>query len=333
MNQDQREPVHAAPPMRTFELLVVSSLLTLGFFHLIPAPPGIHYLQYRAAAQLLMTGRNPYDLHEQSRLQGEIQADEVRPFIPYNYPPWFALACAPLSILPYPAAEACCLFLVSLSLVLAASLLHAVASGLSRWATIMVVVGFLPSFIAAQTSQTAPIILLLAAVLWRSLDQGRDRLAGFALAWLSIKPQLSVAIIIGILLWSARRRRWRVVRSFAITAWALVVASTLLDPLWPAQMHQALNQNLLQLRPGIGVTWPMLLRTIGLASWQLTLSYAALALPAMAVVVRSAWERRGLAGDVIGLGSIAAFAVAPYVRTDSASLSPEGHVTDSASLR
>lgn len=314
MNQDGPASIPGAFSGSMLRPVAVAGLLMLGFFYLTPNPPGVHYLQYRAAADLLMAGRNPYDLAEQSRVQRSLQDDGPRPFISYNYPPWFALAWAPLSILPYPTAEACCLFLVSLCLVFSGALLHAVASGLSRWATIMVVVGFLPSLFATQTSQTAPVILLLAVVTWRFLDLGRDRLAGFALAWLSIKPQLSVAMILGILIWSARRRRWKVVGSFAITIGALIVASTILDPLWPLQMHRSLNQNLGPLRPEIGVTWPMLLRTVGLTNWRLAIAYGALAFPATAIVVLSAWDRRRAAGDVLDLGAIAVFAIAPYAQ-------------------
>jgi Glycosyltransferase family 87 len=316
MKPDRRRPGHAARLRRATTLTVMAALLTLGFFRLTSNSPGIHYVQYRAAADLLMTGRDPYDIAEQSRLQRAIQMDQNRSVLPYFYPPWFSLACAPLSLVPYRVAEVFYLFLTSLCLFLAGSLLHAAAPGLSRWATIMVVVGFLPSLFAAQTSQTAPLVLLLAAALWRSLDLGRDRLAGFTIAWLTIKPQLSAGIILGGLLWSARRRRWGVLASFALTLGLLCVASTALDPSWPIAMLRAPRIIPLptEAHPEIGVTWPTLLRAFGVASWQLGVAYGALAVPAMAVVVRSAWDRRRCAGDVIGLGSIAAFAIAPYAQ-------------------
>jgi hypothetical protein len=314
MNQNEQLSGHAGRLKRATKLAVMAAVLTLGFFALTPNPPGIHYLQYRAAANLLMAGRNPYDFAEQSHLQRAIYGSGLGLVIAYNYPPWFALACAPLSLIPYRAAAVFYLFLTALCLFLTASLLHAAASGLSRWATNLVVVGFLPSLFAAQTSQTAPLILLLTAALWQSLDQGRDRAAGFAMAWLTIKPQLSVGIILGVLLWSARRRRWAVLWAFAITLFFLSLTSTVLDPRWLDQMRRGLSQNLLQLRPEIGVTWSMLLRAFGVASWQLGIAYAALAVPAVAIVVRSAWDRSRSAGDVIGLGSIAAFAIAPYAQ-------------------
>src|SRR5262249_55528175 len=162
----------------------------------------------------------------------------------------------PFSFLPYRVAETLFLFLVSSCLIAAGYLLHDSSPGLSRWTTIMIVVGFLPSLFAAQTSQTAPLILLLAATAWRSLEQGRDRLAGIALASLTIKPQLSVAIVLGGLVWSARRRRWAVLASFATVVGLACLGSTLLRPDWPRQMLRALSTIPLptESHPEIGVT-------------------------------------------------------------------------------
>jgi hypothetical protein len=314
MSQEERRSSRELRAKRFLFMTLLAGLLTVGFIRLTPNAPGIHYLQYRAAADLLTSGRDPYDIAEQSRLQRAIYGEGLRWPIDYNYPPWFALACAPLTYLPYRVAEAFFLFLTSFSLFLAADLLHTSAPGLSRWATIIVVVGFLPSLFAAQTSQTAPLILLLTALLWRTLEQRRSRLAGFTLAWLSIKPQLSTAIVLGVLVWSARLRRWGLIGAFTVTLVVLCLASAIVDPLWPLQMHGKLGRGLPGFRPEIGVTWPMLLRTWGLTGWHLTAAYAGLAVPALAEVVRSAWDRGGRAGDVIGLGAIAAFVVAPYAQ-------------------
>jgi Glycosyltransferase family 87 len=314
MSYEELLPDRAAALSRIAQFALGAALLTWGFLHLTPNAPGVHYVQYRAAADLLMTGRDPYDIAEQSRLQRAIYGAGLGSALAYNYPPWFALACAPLSSLPYRSAEVFYLFVTSLCLFVSGSLLHAAAPGLSRWATIMVVVGFLPSLFAAQTSQTAPLVLFLSAVSWRSLDRGRDRLAGFVLAWLTIKPQLSVGIFVGVMIWSARRRRWGVVQGCSVTLFILCILSTIADPRWPAQMHQALSQGMQQLRPEVSVTWPSLLRVFGLAGWQLVVASAALAITAMAIVVRSAWDRSRNAGEVIGLASIAAFAIAPYAQ-------------------
>jgi Glycosyltransferase family 87 len=316
MKQNRCRAGNAAALMRMLQLTIVAGLSTVGIYYLFPTPPGVHYVQYRVAADQLMAGRSLYDLDAQSRLQSAIPSEGKRPFLPYFYPPWFALACAPLSLLPYRAAEVLYLFLTCLCLVLSGSLLHDAAPGVSRWATIMVVVGFFPSLFAAQTSQTSPLILLLAATLWRSLDRGRDRLAGFALAWLTIKPQLSIGIIIGGLLWSARRRRWGVLGAFTVTLGLLCLACTALDHSWPLGMLRATKIIALptEAHPEIGVTWPLLLRTFGFASWKLVVAYAALAFTAMAIVVGSAWDRSRGAGELIGKSSIAAFAIAPYAQ-------------------
>jgi hypothetical protein len=297
-------------------LLILSLFLTLGFYGLTPNPPGIHYIQYRAAANLLMSGGNPYDLEEQSSLQRALQPGGSRPFLPYYYPPWFAIACAPLSLLPYPAAEAFFLFLISFSLVLSGWLLHSVTGGHSLWATILIVVGFFPSLFAAQTSQTAPLVLLLTAMTWWSLGHGRDWLAGMALAALTIKPQLTFVIVVGILLWSARCRRWQVIQAFAVTLVLFCLASTILFPGWPLAMIDAPRRIPLPtaIRPQIGVTWPSIVRSLGLVKWPFGIAYASLAIPAAAAAVLASRRQDARPIDAIGGGAIAAFAMAPYAQ-------------------
>ena len=314
MNQDAHGPDQVSLWRRIICLGLTATLLTLGFLNHTPRP-GIHYIQYRAAGSLLLMGRNPYDKEEQSRLQGPVLRPEVR-LLPYFYPPWLALACAPLSLFPYPAANVIFLFLICLCLVLAGALLHSVASGLSLWATVMLVVGFFPSLFAAQTSQTSPLVLLLAVTAWRWLELGKYRLAGVALAGLTIKPQLSLGIATGVLLWAARSGRWRLIGAFAATVGLLCLASTILMPQWPIQMVEATRRIPLPIEshPEIGVTWPSLLRALGLRGWPLLAAYSALAIPTLAVVVRWAWDRRHPVGDVIGVGSIAAFVIAPYAQ-------------------
>ena len=71
--------------------------------------------------------------------------------------------------------------------------------------------------IAALYGQTPAFVLLLAVGAWRALDASRDRVAGVLLAWLTMKPQLAVLVVPGVLLWSAVRRRWSVPVSFAVT--------------------------------------------------------------------------------------------------------------------
>jgi hypothetical protein len=304
-------------PVKKFACLsLLAILLTLGLYRLTPFSPGIHYLQYRAAANLLMSGRNPYDLEQQTLLQRSLQEGGNRPFIQYSYPPWFAIACAPLSVLPYLVAEVFFLFLISFCLVLSGWLLHSATGGLSLWATILIVVGFLPSLIATQTSQTAPLVLLLMAITWRSLDHRQDWLAGAALAALSIKPQLTLAIVVGVLLWAARCRRWEAIQAFAVTLGLFCLASSTLFPSWPLAMVEAWSQIPLARdgRPPIGVTWPSVVRSLGLVNWPFAVAYASLAVPAAALVVFRSWRRDSRPVDVIGGGAIAAFAIAPYAQ-------------------
>ena len=55
-------------------------------------------------------------------------------------------------------------------------------------------------------------------------------------------------------------------------------------------------------------------KMFGLTGWELFAGYCTLAIPVVAIMVRSAWERDYPAGGVVGLGSISAFAIAPYAQ-------------------
>ena len=117
--------------------------------------------------------------------------------------------------------------------------------------------------------QTTPLILFLIAVAWRLLEARRDRTAGFALAWLTIKPQLTILVLPGVLLWAARCRRWGVVVGLAATLAVLALASWLLIPGWLGQMLDAPRQTPppTEYFPWIGTTWFLLLKSAGFRSW------------------------------------------------------------------
>src|SRR3954454_2417741 len=69
------------------------------------------FLCYWTAGQLVAEGRSPYDPDGQIRIQRELGWDRdeegrgVLDFLPYFYPPWFAMACAALVPLGFGAAK------------------------------------------------------------------------------------------------------------------------------------------------------------------------------------------------------------------------------------
>ena len=66
--------------------------------------------------------------------------------------------------------------------------------------------------------------------------------------------------------------------------------------------------------PWIGTTWLLALKTAGLKSWGLWVLYLAAALPFLAVLLRAALDRSQPLEDILSLGFIAPFILAPYGR-------------------
>src|SRR5262249_15393347 len=151
------------------------------------------------------------------------------------------------------------------------------------------------------------------ALAWKLMDRGRDRLAGAALAGLTTKPQLAAFVVLALLIWAVRRRQWGIVTGFAaaLAALALVGCAILAD--WPREMLRAAWRPPRPTAhfPWIGTTWLLALKTAGLHSWPLWGLYAAVALPFVAVLVRAALDESRPLEDILSLGLIAPFLLAP----------------------
>jgi hypothetical protein len=170
--------------------------------------------------------------------------------------------------------------------------------------------------IAAGQGQTSPMVLYALALAWYFLRDGQDRAAGVTLAWLTVKPQVTFILLGAILVWAARKDRWKVVRSFCAALAVLTMVSALIVPNWPLEMLAAIRRTPVptEIYPELGGTWPLVLRTIGLGGWSLGVAWAALALPAGFLVLHAAWDRNRTPGEVLATGILAAFFAAPYGR-------------------
>jgi hypothetical protein len=195
-------------------------------------------------------------------------------------------------------------------------LLRDAVRGVPHWLPMVFVALFVFTLVAVLLGQTALLVLFLVVLAWKLLDGGRYRAAGVVLACLSIKPQLTAVLLLGVLLWAVRQRRWGVIGAFLLTSALLAGVCTAIVPSWPLQMLNAPRQTPppTELYPWIGNTWFLLLRTAGAQGWGLWLLYLAIAVPFVVAVVRAALDRTRSLADVLGLGILAAFFVAPYAR-------------------
>ncbi len=304
-------------------ITVLAAALTLAGRSIMPWQTMFpDYIHHWTAGKLVATGKSPYDENLQTSVQSTLGWDRlthgrgILSFLPYYYPPWFALACTALIPLGYEGGKVAWFFLNLETLFGTGFLLRSAVPGLPRSIPLVTVPFFLFSLLALFIGQTPILILFLAAVALRSVDGGWDRPGGAALACLTTKPQLAAIVVLAVGIWAVRQRRWGVVQGFVCTLALLCLASTLIVPSWPIEMIRA-PQNTpppTEAFPWLGNTWFLILRTLGLRSWALWAVYLVVALPFLGGVVRSALDRSRPFREVFAVGFLAVFFVVPYAR-------------------
>jgi hypothetical protein len=307
--------------------LAATILLTVGCVQLLLAIApwekiSPDYVCYWAAGKLVAAGRSPYNEELQTRLQQEQGWDKATDglgrydFLPYYYPPWFAAGCALLVPLGYQGAKIAWLAVNLEMLLLAGYLLRDAVPGLPRSVPPVMVPLFALCVIALFVGQTSILMLFLVALVWKLLNLRFDYLGGAALAALATKPQLATVFIAVLLIHSARQRRWAVAVGFVAGMAALSLLGAAIVPNWPIEMLRAAERTPPPTAyfPWIGTTWLLVLKTAGFHSWALWGLYLAAALPMAALLLRAALDRSRPLEDMLSLGAIAPFIIAPYGR-------------------
>jgi hypothetical protein len=305
-----------------FLTLVAALLVGLGVAGLDWEKQFPDFICYWSAGKILASGQSPYDVQLQTDVQHEYGWDKegaglgIYDFLPYYYPPWFGLVWVVVLPLGFKLAKLFWFFVnVELALVSGCLLRPAVPRVPPRVPVLMASLSLF-TLACVLLGQTAILVLFLAALSWRLLEAGRERSAGVALAWLTIKPQLTAVLLLALLLRLMRQRRWTVVRWFFLSLAVLAMASTLVVPSWPLQMLRAPAQtpSPTEYYPWIGNAWFLVLKALGLSGWLAWVLYLAVAVPFLAAVVRAALCRTTSLLDLMALGLLGAFFVAPYAR-------------------
>lgn len=281
------------------------------------------FMCYWAAGKILAAGQSPYDLELQARVQQvygwDKEADGLGfyDFLPYRYPPsLLGLVCLLLVPLEFATARMTWLMLNAELLFVTGYMLRFMLPRANGWIPLAVVPFFAFSILAVLVGQVCPLILFLVVATWRLLESRCDFLAGFILAWINIKPQLTVLFLFAVLLSSLRSGRWRVIGGFAAGLVPLLAVSTWLAPNWPMQLFWSSTgvPLITAEHPWVGVSWYLLLRSIGLENGWLWGLYLSLAIPAVGWVLRAAWVQTIPFAEIIAQSILAAFLVAPYAR-------------------
>jgi hypothetical protein len=191
----------------------------------------------------LMEGQSPYSeqttLEIQRFVYGRVaRADEDQ--VLFVYPFYSFVIYAPFSLIQdYLLARTLWMTLVEIAILAVAVL----AVALSRWRASLPLLVLFVLFSALWYHSIRPLIngntsiliaLFVALAFW-AIHENYDVLAGFLLAFSTIKPQVIVLLVAFVFIWAISRRRWTIIWSF-IGSLALLIASTsLLIPNWVLQ--------------------------------------------------------------------------------------------------
>ncbi|MFL5245735.1 MAG: glycosyltransferase family 87 protein [Gemmataceae bacterium] len=323
-SQPKPDSTRHSPARDLAFLTIVSAFLVWGGREIMPWDKMFpDFISHWTAGKILASGQSPYSIELQTSVHRQYGWDKtsdgfgVYEFLPFYYPPWFGLLWVLAVPLGFEAAKTAWFFInVELALVSGYFLTQTAAFGIRSWIPMTVAPCFVFTIIAVLLGQTSILVFFLVLLGLRLLDLGHDRWAGVVLAWLTIKPQLTCVLLLGLFVWLIRQRRWQALTALLTMLGLLFLASTLIVPTWPYQLWNARHVTPIPTDhyPWIGNTWLLLLRSLGLEGTILWLLYGALAVPIVGVVLKRAWDRRIGAAEIAGLSAMAAFFVAPYAR-------------------
>ena len=195
--------------------------------------------RWEGARSFWVDGLNPYgeeaSLNIQKRIYGRAAVGTEDPGY-FAYPFYVVFFLWSLSYVPY--AWAAAIWMVLLEACLIVSLFLIVDMYRWRpplWIRAALVLWMLLVYFAARgliLGQVGIVVYLFQALCLWALARERDTLAGVALAFSTLKPQMAFLLVPFLLLWALRARRQKVVGSFGLAFAVLMAASFLFLPSW-----------------------------------------------------------------------------------------------------
>lgn len=195
-------------------------------------PLGTDFSNVYAAGRMAGDGRaaEAWDWNKHYAEQQAVFGDEKIPFYGWHYPPFFLIAAAALSVVPYTAAWLCWM---AATAPLYAMMLRAILPGRTA---LLAAFAFPAVFLNLTHGQNGFLTAALFGGALVLLDR-RPMLAGVLFGLLAYKPQFGVLIPLAL----AASGRWRVIASAAATVAALAAAATIIfgADIWPAFIASA----------------------------------------------------------------------------------------------
>ena len=258
------------------------------------------------AGHLVRLGLDPYD---PATWAAATKADPARlPPCPdsFAYPLWTAMAMAPLSVLPEPAA------LAVWEVVLLGCLVGGVAFLARAWPMrggdkllLPILLWSQPAFSAIANAQLGPVVFLGLAALALALERGRERAAAVAWCLLLMKPNIIVFAIFGMPVLRSRRFAGYVV----VAAFLISLASLALVPTWPVDVLRVIFGQQLLIDRDLG-TLSALAIVLGLPSVVGVIAAVGTLVAFVALLPHRALRPR----ELVAALAAASFLVTPYAR-------------------
>jgi heme/copper-type cytochrome/quinol oxidase subunit 2 len=197
--------VKSVPRLHLLVLLIV----LLGLAVLLARGPLLmnDFVEYWAAARVVLSGGNPYDPAQILAVERSVGFSGSRPLLMLNPPPVLTLIL-PFAAVPYRQAALLWLILNAVALLWSLNLLWDLAGGSirGRWAALAAGVFFLPSVAALVLGQITVLVLLGLALFLRFERHSRWAAAGAASTLLLIKPHIVYLVGLALVTWWIQTR-------------------------------------------------------------------------------------------------------------------------------
>jgi len=197
------------------------------------------FIRYWAASRLLVTGGNPYDGKDLTNIQKETRPElliEEGDIVEAWNPPWLLLTLIPLGLLPFGFAVPMWVFLNVLLIVSALVISWRLSGGADNQRLFLIVLGagvlFGNTIILIRLGQISTLILMSLLIGFLLIQKDRDWLAGVIFLVATIKPQLSYLVLLVLLIWSLKHRRWKIIAGLAVAGIVSALVVWLILPGW-----------------------------------------------------------------------------------------------------
>lgn len=245
----KRRPEFLFVALSLAAIAVAALLYWANYNYSLKNPGGSDFLpRYVGVRKFLMEGTSPYSEETTEEIQRLFYGRLARPGedqVLFVYPFYSILIFAPFALIPdFNTARAVWMTVLEFGIILTA----AAGLALSRWRISPIMLGLLLLFAslwyygirALMNANLSILVALIVALAFLAIRWEHDALAGFLLALSTIKPQMTLLLILFVLLWSFSNRRMILFWSTSGSIVLLTAITSLLIPNW-------LWQNLVQL--------------------------------------------------------------------------------------